>query len=344
MDLRRIDPHEDTAARAWFATLRAGATAGREAPLFMGEAPTFASLRSNDDNPFTDRRAYAAWEGARCLGALLLALPRRDNTHLAEVEVLAVPPAERRRGIGGALLDLALAEGRRAARTVAVCEVSAPAGAALPDTPGGRFAASRGFTAKHAEDHLVLDVPVAEESLRVLEAAAAPRTAGYRTHTWTGTTPPEHLPALARLHGLMERDVPTGDLDRRPADHDAELVQAGERRLLEQGYRLLTTLSLGPGGEPAAYTVLIVHPLEGDGAQGAEVSQDNTFVARAHRGRRLSLRAKAANLRRLAAAHPEAARVHTYTAPGNDAMRTVNERVGFRHAETDHALEHRIAT
>jgi len=91
MEIRRLDPYEEDQAEAVYRALRVGASADREAPVVEERHALLASLRGNASNPNTDRRAYGAWQGSECLGALLLSLPRRENTHIAEIEV-SVPP------------------------------------------------------------------------------------------------------------------------------------------------------------------------------------------------------------------------------------------------------------
>lgn len=204
----------------------------------------------------------------------------------------------------------------------------------LAASPGGRFALTLGFAAKHTELRLLLDLPPAEPRLRELESDAAARSVGYETVGWVGLAPAELLDAFAELHTLMAVEVPSGELSREPLVYDAERVRGMQQRLLDQGYGLVTTLLLDPKGRPAGYTSMFVM-----GAANREVLQDETFVLRAHRGRALGTRAKLANLRLLAEHFPHAEHVHTWTAEVNDAMRAVNDRLGFRPVETMHELE-----
>jgi len=335
MEIRRLDPHEEDQAEAVYQALRAGASADREAPVVEEQDALLASLRGNDSNPNTDRRAYGAWQGTECIGALLLSLPRRENRHIAEIEV-SVPPGARRRGVGTALFiharDLALSEGRR----VLAAEVNAVSGGqeGLAESQGGRFALALGFAAKHTELRLLLDVPLTELRLRELEGDAVARSLGYEAVGWVGLPPAELLDAFAELHTLMAVDVPSGELSREPLVYDAERVRGMQQRLLDQGYGLVTTLLLDPKGRPAGYTSMFVM-----GRESREVLQDETFVLRAHRGRALGTRAKLANLRLLAEHFPHAEHIHTWTAEVNDAMRAVNDRLGFRPVETMHELE-----
>jgi hypothetical protein len=75
---------------------------------------------------------------------------------------------------------------------------------------------------------------------------------------------------------------------------------------------------------------------------GVDVHQEDTYVRPADRGRRLARLAKGRNLRALAALHPAAKHVHTWTADVNDAMLRINEGFGFRPVERTYALEARL--
>jgi hypothetical protein len=130
----------------------------------------------------------------------------------------------------------------------------------------------------------------------------------------------------------MAIDVPSGESAREPVVFDAARVTGTQQRLTQQGYGVLTTLVLDDGGGPAGYTLMLVT------AGGVNAIQDDTFVLLAHRGHRLGALAKVANLRALAAHHPRARHVHTWTAEVNDAMHAVNARFGFRAVETMYEL------
>lgn len=61
-----------------------------------------------------------------------------------------------------------------------------------------------------------------------------------------------------------------------------------------------------------------------------DVEQWGTIVRGEHRGHRLGLAIKAANLQYLAEVCPGARRIDTINAEVNDAMISVNETLGFR--------------
>ena len=58
--------------------------------------------------------------------------------------------------------------------------------------------------------------------------------------------------------------------------------------------------------------------------------QQDTAVLPAHRGHRLGVWMKAANLSRLTADHPRISRVTTSNAADNEHMLRVNQQVGFK--------------
>lgn len=327
MDIRRLDPQDDSAHR-WYAALYAGAAADRTAPIVVAESSLLTALRTNADNPNFDRHGYGAWEGTTCLGAATLDLPRRENLHLAEIDV-NVPPAHRRHGVGAALLDHTLQLAKKQGRTTITGEVNVPQAQAFADSAPGGFLLPRGFASQHTEERLLLDVPVPDETLTALE----PPADGFRAVSWLGVPPDQWLATFAEMNTLMERDVPIGDLDREPTVYDAERIASSQQRLTDQGYGIVTTLIVDSDDQPAAYTTMLVT------ANGVDVMQDDTFVLRARRGNRLGAKAKAANLRQLAQHHPDARHVHTWTAETNDAMRSINERCGFRAVETMHEVE-----
>jgi RimJ/RimL family protein N-acetyltransferase len=204
----------------------------------------------------------------------------------------------------------------------------------LTASPGGRFALACGFSPRHTELRLMLDVPVPEERLRALAETAARRAGEYRLAGWTGLPPHHLLEHFAHLHTLMAADVPRGELSRELVSYDAARVLRSQERLIEQGYGLITTLISDQDTGPAGYTTMFV-----TGGENPEALQDNTFVVRSHRGRGLATLAKLSNLRQLAQHPPQAPHVHTWTAEVNDTMHAVNKRLGFRPVETMYELE-----
>jgi GNAT superfamily N-acetyltransferase len=326
MRIERLTTFDDQTAGRWFDAYSAGASAGRVAPLITSRDRQLASLAADATNPNRHREAWGAWDGGPCLGVLLAEWPRRENRHLAEIEV-DVPPAHRGRGAGAALWATGCEQARAAGRTTLNVELNVPLGVPLEDWPGGRFALARGYVAGHAECRLVLDLPMPADRLAGLDVPVP----GYRALSFDGPMPAEWLAPLAGLVNGMAADVPIGELDLEAARWDAIRVGDNQHRMCALGYGLLTTLVIDPAGAAVAYTQML--------ASGDDVQQEDTYVRPAARGHRLGALAKARNLRALAAVRPGARHVHTWTAEVNDPMRRINESFGFRPVERLYALE-----
>jgi GNAT superfamily N-acetyltransferase len=320
--ISELDPFNAPSADAWYVAFRAGASAGRIAAPVVPKSSLFSLMRAPTGNH--DRRAIGAWDGGECLGTVLIEYPLRHDTHTVEVDV-NVRPEHRRRGIGAALFDHAMSQIRASGRTTVTDELNV-----ADDSAGYAFATARGFEIRHTERRLMLDVPMPEETLAALERRSDD---GYRVVTWIGPTAEKWIEVFAEMRTLMERDVPIGERDHEPRVIDADFVRASEPALVGRGYGIVTAMVVDGGGAPVAYTRMFVT------VDRENVTQDDTFVLRAHRGHGLGTLAKVANLRQLATFHPEARHVHTWTAEVNDAMRAINERFGFREVETMHNIE-----
>jgi GNAT superfamily N-acetyltransferase len=322
VQIRVLDTFNEHQTDTWYAALHAGASAGRIAPPVVPKSSLLSLLQAPTGN--VDRHAAGVWDGDVCLGTVLVELPLRNDTHVAEVDV-NVRSEHRRCGIGSALLDHAIGQVRAAGRRTLTDELNV-----TEDGAGAAFARARGFEIRHTERRLMLDVPMPEEQLAALERHADP---AYRAVTWAGPAGEEWLDSFARMRTLMEHDVPIGERDHEPRTIDADWLRTSQASLVRRGYGIVTAMVVDADGAPVAYTQMFVT------VDRAQVLQDDTFVLRAHRGHGLGTLAKVANLRQLAALHPEARHVQTWTAEVNDAMRKINERFGFREVETMHVIE-----
>ena len=94
------------------------------------------------------------------------------------------------------------------------------------------------------------------------------------------------------------------------------------------GRTVLETLAIAPDGTVAAQSTLSI-PLDDSG----DVWQWGTFVHREHRGRRLGLATKAANLRALQTRFPGTKRIVTQNGETNDYMVSINVLMGFELVE-----------
>jgi hypothetical protein len=260
-------------------------------------------------------------------------LPVLDNTHAAYMEIL-VRPAARRRGVGSALLGAGLELARARSRSTVMIEVSMP----LAGPSEGRdFLERRGFTTGIVERHRVLDLPLDQDRLDALAASAASHHADYRLETVGDVVPDEYLDGYCALQSAFNDEAPTGDLDVEPEAWDADRVRQTEARFRQQGRHISSTVAFAPDGSMVALTDMSTSQSQPSiGLQGA------TLVLREHRGHRLGLACKVANLRRFQAAFPSVRAVHSWNAEENGPMVAINDTLGFRAVERLVEMQRRL--
>ncbi len=270
------------------------------------------------------------------LGYLYAQLPLKDNQHLMEVTI-EVSAAHRRRGIGTSLLgvarQIAAAHGRRtligwsAHRPVlAGGEPLRPATGVgeIPRDATATFLLRRGFNLEQAEQRSILRLPVPPSVLSGLQAGV-PADSDYRVVQWEGATPPALRTHLARLREAMSTDIPSGALEVEKEQWDEERISKWDAMATIGTRRFTTAVEHQPTGDLVAYTEIgqiISNP--------AHAYQEDTLVVGAHRGHRLGLVCKLANLEFLAREAPAVAAIHTWNAGENDPMLSINRALGFQ--------------
>ncbi|MQA82105.1 MAG: GNAT family N-acetyltransferase [Streptosporangiales bacterium] len=319
MRITRVDHADDGALAAWHAAMFAGLGAGRDDPPIVSLDDVRVTYRTPDTSYLHE--AYAALDGETVVGTGQLEAPLRDNPRYADVEVV-VPPEHRRRGVGAALWDALHDRCLELRRTTLGAEIHQPIGA--EPVPGWAFAARCGFVHKMTEVRQRLQLPIAAERLDELEAHAQQRIGAYTLRSWQGPCPDEYAEQYARLKGLLATDAPLGDLEYEPEVWDVERLRENERTAAAQGRTVFTTVAVSPAGSLAGHTQIGV---------GDKAHQWDTLVHRDHRGHRLGLAVKVANLRILTETRPDLRTVGTWNAPDNGPMIAVNDALGFRPIE-----------
>ena len=234
----------------------------------------------------------------------------------------------RGRGIGSALAShveaLARAHGRRKIVTFFPS----------PDAPGDRIEAPTGFGSVPADNAEVqfarrhgyrLEQVERGSRLTLPVSVEVDPPADYRLHYWINRTPPQWLEQMALLNTRMSTDAPTAGLEE---PEDVVTVE----RLLEQeagiadGPRsyLYAAVEHVPTGVLAGFTTLSV-PAETE----RSINQYTTIVLKEHRGHRLGMLLKVANLDHLQRVRPGHPSIITFNAEDNRYMLDVNEKVGF---------------
>lgn len=287
------------------------------------------------DMEYEPKRLFVARVEGRIVARAIYEVRLEGSPDVAwmNVEVL---PEHRGKGIGSALLAtldaLADADGRSVrqcysiARSLPGDRLDSPTGfgsVPLAD-PGVMFLRGHGWSLEQVERSSRLPLPVDDIAER-LEKALARSGPDYRVQTWTGRTPERWLEDIALLSTRMSTDAPSGGMDEAEEVWTVERVLEYEERF-EGSPRtsLFAAVEHVPSGHLVGYTELSV-PAELHRA----VSQEDTIVMREHRGHKLGMLLKVANLAQLHELHPGHPSVTTFNAEENRHMLDVNEAVGF---------------
>ncbi|WP_327264147.1 GNAT family N-acetyltransferase [Streptomyces sp. NBC_01232] len=312
-------PPTDAEVDAWTAVL----AAAQAVDLPQGPPPARTEVAGRlRVTPARGRAALWTADGGTGVAALLL-FTDEANAHTAFLDVLAVRPDARRRGLGRALWEQVRAELLAQGRTSVSTLVDLGG-------PGQAFAESLGF-------ENVLPMAWYEQDVRPQRprdgdfapdapACASAVAPGYELHAWHGRVPDDWAGPLATAHGAME-DAPMGDIDEKTERWTPQRLHASHRLILDRGGEITTVAAVTGEGEVAAYTELVLPD-----PAGPRALQYDTVVAPAHRGHGLGGAVKRHMLELALHRYPGLRRIDTTVADENIPMRAVNERLGYRRA------------
>lgn len=328
VDIEQINPLNRAALAAWHATVVAADVHGREETATPWQLPEVqAELGEQTD---VTRLVYAGIEDGRTVVVSgQIGMPLRHSVTHADVAVF-VHPDRRRRGHGTRMLEHLAAVARGHGREVLNAEASWPheAPADGSGTPGAEFLTRHGFRFGLGDVMRSLDLPVDTGLLADLAAEAAPHHAAYELRSWVGRVPEELEVGWAELVSGLMVEAPTGELERERESADVEELRRRQAMIEAQGRTLHNTVALDADGWPVAYSNLatsIHDPLN--------AFQWGTLVRPEHRGHRLGLAVKVANLQLFQSLPQTATRLRTWNAEVNTHMVAVNEVLGFRPVE-----------
>jgi GNAT superfamily N-acetyltransferase len=277
-----------------------------------------------------------------------ISIPLRDNLRTAYVQ-LEVMPRVRRQGIATALFRFAEQQVASRGRSTVMAWSDArigddgpPAGPVLvPPTGAGEYPADDaaaalalacGFDLVQVDRQSVLDLAAlrsraGRELLGRQQAdAVTVGSSRYEFLQWADHCPEDLVGDYSLLRRRMSTDPPAGGFAQEEELWDEGRIRREEDRSLAAGAATLVQAVRHRGtGHLVGHTVL-----ERFDAKPAVVYQGDTLVLDRHRGHRLGMGLKIANLRRAVDAWPTAERIYTWNAEENTFMLKVNVALGFR--------------
>ena len=151
--------------------------------------------------------------------------------------------------------------------------------------------------------------------------------------------PADLAASYVALKNLLGVEAPMGDLEVEAGRETAAELAVQDRYLSEAGRTRVASYALDAGGEVVAYSVAAVSNEHHD-----HVDQWGTLVDPAHRGHRLGMAVKCAQLRALSEGFSDKDFVETTNAETNAHMVAINEALGFEVAQVYGDFQKRLLT
>lgn len=290
-------------------------------------------------DPTSDTEIWGGFEGEDLVAVGFASYPLNDNTTLTW-GIPIVSPHARGRGVGGALLEHLLDAARSRGR--AEFHVGAELPTADPHGhPTTRFAQAHGFTTSWVQLQRRVRLPVPADLLsRLHEESAAHYGSDYTLETYLGGAPEHRQESLCEASNRLGVDAPSGDVEFEEETLTPEQYRAYLQVERSQDRERLTVLAVHTQSQTvAAFTDLIM-----PSGSPTHVWQGGTFVRADHRGHRLGMAVKVANLQALQERFPDRTQVTTSNADTNKWMVAINEALGFEILEVNPIYVHRFAS
>ncbi|WP_112139414.1 GNAT family N-acetyltransferase [Glycomyces dulcitolivorans] len=250
-----------------------------------------------------------------------------DNLELAMFE-LFVHPDHRGGAVETGLLDHLESYSREHGRTTIL--TATPVyweGGPERDESRARLLESRGYelALTTVNRRSPTDPLGAEEEQRRYEEALAKAGDAYEVRQWTGAAPEDLVLTMCRMETMINGEIPLGEIEVELEQMTPEKLRAKEAVYAAEGRVWLHSVAVERAtGEVRAWTEIALD--DGDDVNGL---QGITIVDPAHRGHRLGLLLKLANLRRLREHSPTTRWIWTDNADVNAPMIAINELMGY---------------
>jgi len=328
--IRPVDPGDDADMDAFQAVYAAAERAEDPDIGLYSREDGVAMLRSGETTSLFD--GFGAFLDDRMVGESILMGSTRDNLDVATM-LLWVDPDCQRQGYGARLLSHLEEHARRRGRTVLRAQARVGAGR----EGNRRFAERHGFTLAQTEIERRLPLPADPALLDRLSAEAAAHHDGYQIVASVGPVPDELRASYVDLKNLLVVEMPHGDLELEAGRDTVADLDALERERADAGRTSVTGFALRDG---------VVVAYAGASVPAGEfrhVDQYGTLVHPGHRGHRLGMAVKCAQLRLLSEHFPDREYIRTTNAETNAHMVAINVALGFTVHQVWGEFEKRIA-
>jgi GNAT superfamily N-acetyltransferase len=321
--IRPVDPHDGADMDAFQEVYAAAERAeDPDAALYSREDAVTLLLSSGSGGELWE--GYGAFADGEMVGEVMVTAPLRDNLEVARVWIW-VHPTHQRRGVGARLSSYADERVRLLGRRI--CHGQARIG--IDRANGNRaFAEKMGYSLANTEIERRLALPADPDLLARLAAEAAPHHEGYRIRTVVGPVPDDLAASYVALKNLLVVEAPSGDLVVEAGRETTAELAVQDRYLTESGRTRVASYALDPDGAVVAYAVAAVSNGHHD-----HVDQWGTLVDPGHRGHRLGMAVKCAQLGALSALVPPKRFIETTNAETNTHMVAINVALGFEIAQ-----------
>ena len=331
LQIRRLDAADD-ADMDGFQDVYAAAELAEDPDAALYSRADGISILTSVGSRFGE--GYGAFADGRMVGELLLTGELPERLRVLRVW-LWVTPSHQRRGVATALAAYADDRARALGRTVLHSQARIGVDR---DNGNRRFAESVGFALANTEIERRLPLPVDLALLDRLAAEAAAYHLDYRIVAGVGSVPDELAPSYAALKNLMQLEMPAGDLEVEEGHETAADIARQDLELTRAGRTRVAAYALDPAGAVVAYAVAAVSNADHD-----HVDQWGTIVHPGHRGHRLGVAVKCAQLRALTESVHDKRYIETTNAETNTHMVAINQALGFEVVQVYGDFQKRLA-
>lgn len=300
------------------------------AERFPADAPTNFETRRRywqTTSPAAPRRDWIVWsrDRAAIVAHAIADAPTSDEQAQVVIFDVTVQQADRRCGIGTALLAHIIAYAARHDRRVLLTQTQARIAA------GGQWIARMGGVPSLSSETLQLVLATVDrDQLRRWIAQGAESNPQFELGFWRGRYPDADIASIARLHEVHNDAPRTSDaID--ASRITPERLRAAEQQMLARGEERLTVFVR------ARSTGELVGCTEETWSRGdpTTIEQGITGVLPAYRKRGLGRWLKATMIDLILRELPSAALIRTGNAADNHAMITLNQALGFTTISVD---------